>query len=130
MNTYILKDCDIDKRDPPLKFISRANPHNVRWGEMKLYLQAQVEARAMEVWGSEEKLQEEIKSREEKRIIAKTKKYQKQMKELRMNVRSSLYNKTSAAHVHKFDSEVYNESSDDYSHTCKTCGYSETFEKM
>ena len=130
MNTYILKDCDIDKRDPPLKFISRANPHNVRWGEMKLYLQVQVEARAMEVWGSEEKLQEEIESREEKRIVAKTKKYQKQMKELRMNVRSSLYNKTSATHVHEFDSEVYNEGNDDYSHTCKACGYSETFEKM
>jgi DNA-repair protein complementing XP-A cells len=39
---YLLKDCDLDKRPPPLKFISRKNPHNPRWGEMKLYLHLQV----------------------------------------------------------------------------------------
>lgn len=39
---YLLKDCDLDKRQPPLRFISRKNPHNVRWGEMKLYLHLQV----------------------------------------------------------------------------------------
>lgn len=42
MNEYLLKDCDIDKREPPLKFIRKKNPHNVRWGEMKLFLQVQV----------------------------------------------------------------------------------------
>lgn len=42
VSTYLLKDCDFDKRDPPLKFISKKNPHNVRWGEMKLYLKSQV----------------------------------------------------------------------------------------
>ena len=39
---YLMKDCDFDRREPPLKFISRKNPHNVRWGEMKLYLHLQV----------------------------------------------------------------------------------------
>lgn len=39
---YLLKDCDLDKRDPPLKCIKRKNPHNSNWGEMKLYLQIQV----------------------------------------------------------------------------------------
>lgn len=42
MNEYLLKDCDIDKREPPLKFIRKKNPHNVHWGEMKLFLQVQV----------------------------------------------------------------------------------------
>lgn len=39
---YLLKDCDLEKRDPPLKFIVKKNPHNVRWGSMKLYLELQV----------------------------------------------------------------------------------------
>lgn len=49
-NEYLLKDCDFDKREPPLKCIIRKNPHNVRWGEMKLYLHLQVEQRALQVW--------------------------------------------------------------------------------
>lgn len=39
---YLLKDCDFDLRSPPLKFILGKNPHNSRWGEMKLYLLLQV----------------------------------------------------------------------------------------
>lgn len=39
---YHLKDCDLDKREPILKFILRKNPHNPRWGDMKLYLHLQV----------------------------------------------------------------------------------------
>lgn len=38
---YLLKDCDFDKREPPLKFILRKNPHN-KHGNMKLYLRLQV----------------------------------------------------------------------------------------
>ncbi|XP_046662465.1 DNA repair protein complementing XP-A cells homolog [Homalodisca vitripennis] len=130
-NEFLLKDCDLDKREPILKFIVRKNPHNVRWGEMKLYLRKQIEARALEVWGSEEQLEKELELREEKRILAKTKKYNKNMKALRMNVRSSLFNKTtSASHEHDFGPETYNEDEDNYSHTCKTCQYEETFEKM
>lgn len=131
VNNYLLKDCDLDKRDPPLKFIRKKNPHNVRWGEMKLYLQVQVEKRALEIWGSEEKINEELEKREEKRVMAKTKKYNKQMKALRMDMRSSLYDRTSAAsHIHEFGPESYNEEDDTYTHACKTCEYVETFEKM
>lgn len=90
-----------------------------------------MEERALEVWGTKEKLEEEIEKREEKKVLAKSKKYHKQMKELRMSVRSSLYNKTLAAsHTHQFGSEVYNEDDDTYTHTCTTCSYEETFEKM
>jgi DNA repair protein len=41
-NLYLLKDCDLEKRDPPLKFIVKKNPHNAHWGSMKLYLELQV----------------------------------------------------------------------------------------
>lgn len=42
MKEYLLKDCDLDKREPILKYITRKNPHNSNWGMMKLYLQIQV----------------------------------------------------------------------------------------
>uniref|UniRef100_A0A182MIZ7 XPA C-terminal domain-containing protein n=1 Tax=Anopheles culicifacies TaxID=139723 RepID=A0A182MIZ7_9DIPT len=128
---YLLKDCDLDRRDPPLKYISRKNPHNVRWGEMKLYLHLQIEKRALEIWGSEEQLLREKAEREEKREFAKVKKYNKRLKALRMDVRSSLYDKTVQVHIHSYgDSEVYNAVDDNYTRTCESCGHSETYEKM
>lgn len=39
---YLLKDADFDMREPALKFILKKNPHNQRWGDMKLYLESQV----------------------------------------------------------------------------------------
>ncbi|XP_078048624.1 DNA repair protein complementing XP-A cells homolog Xpac [Augochlora pura] len=128
---YLLKDCDFDKREPILKYITKKNPHNSHWGEMKLYLQLQVEQRALEVWGSEEKLLEEKELRDTKREGTKIKKFNKKIKQLRMQVRSSMYDKTSkASHVHEFGGDTYNEEDDTYTHTCITCGYEETYEKM
>lgn len=49
---------------------------------MKIYFVGQIEKRALEVFGSEEKLEEEREKRDEKRIIAKTKKYNKNIKGL------------------------------------------------
>lgn len=37
-----MKDCDFDIRKPPLRFVSKKNPHNPRYGDMKLYLKLQV----------------------------------------------------------------------------------------
>ncbi|XP_046433683.1 DNA repair protein complementing XP-A cells homolog isoform X2 [Neodiprion fabricii] len=127
---YLLKDCDLDKREPPLKYIAKKNPHNVRWGEMKMYLHLQVEKRALEVWGSEEALLEEREKRDVKRQEGKIKKFNKKVKQLRMNVRSSMYDKTKASHTHEFGEDTYNEEDDNYSHTCETCGYEEIYEKM
>ena len=128
---YLLKDCDFDKREPPLKFITRRNPHNSNWGDMKLYLQLQIEQRALEVWGTEEKLLEEKELRDIKREGTKIKKFNKKIKQLRMQVRSSIYDKTTkASHTHEFGEDTYNEDNDTYTHTCVTCGYEETYEKM
>lgn len=128
---YLLKDCDFDKREPPLKYITKKNPHNVRWGDMKLYLHLQVEKRALEVWGSEEQLAEQHALRDEKRDKAKLKKFNKNMKQLRMEVRSSIYDKTTKVnHTHVYGEETYNEDEDNYSHTCTICGFVETYEKM
>ncbi|CAA9994141.1 unnamed protein product [Nesidiocoris tenuis] len=128
---YLLKDCDFDLREPPLKFISKKNPHKTSYGEMKLYLLPQVEARALEVHGSLEKIEQLHQERTEKRQIAKNKKYTKDLKKLRMSVRSSLFNKTSGPeHQHDFGDEVYDEEDDSYSRTCKTCDFVDKYEKM
>lgn len=128
---YLLKDCDLDKREPVLKYIVRKNPHNVNWGEMKLYLHLQIEQRALEVWGSEENLLKEKEARDIKREGAKIKKFNKKIKQLRMQVRSSLYDKTiKASHTHEFGEDTYNEEDDTYTHTCTICSYEETYEKM
>lgn len=128
---YLLKDCDLEKRPPPLQFISRKNPHNMARGDMKLYLQLQVEQRAVDVWGSMEQLQRQFELREEKNTVAKMRKYNKRMKELRMEVRSSLYTrKVITAHVHEYGEETYHAEDDTYSHICKLCSFKEVFEKM
>lgn len=128
---YLLKDCDLDRREPVLRYIVRKNPHNAHWGEMKLYLHLQIEQRALEVWGSEENLLKEKEARDVKREGVKIKKFNKKIKQLRMQVRSSVYDKTTkASHVHEFGEDTYNEEDDTYTHTCTSCGYEDTYEKM
>jgi len=132
---FLLRDGDFEKgeRDEefvPLKFILRKNPHNPRWGDMKLFLRMQVEERALQVWGSEEALEKEVEAREERQVVAKSKKYEKKMKELRKTVRSSLFTKSLGAHEHDWGEEAYHEATDEYSRTCVGCGHVNTYEKM
>ena len=39
---YVLRDGDFERDGTALKFIVRTNPHNPRWGQMKLFLESQV----------------------------------------------------------------------------------------
>ncbi|XP_019732358.1 DNA repair protein complementing XP-A cells [Hippocampus comes] len=128
---YLLKDCDLDKREPPLKFILKKNPHNPRWGDMKLYLKIHVEKRSMEVWGSEAALEEAKETREENREVQKQKRFNKKVKELRRAVRSSMWTKDTSAHQHEYGPEVVVDPEEDlYKKTCRTCGHELTYEKM
>ncbi|KAG8014434.1 DNA repair protein complementing XP-A cells-like protein [Nibea albiflora] len=128
---YLLKDCDLDKREPPLRFILKKNPHNPRWGDMKLYLKVQVEKRCMEVWGSEEALEEAKETREENREVQKQKRFNKKVKELRRAVRSSMWTKDTSVHQHQYGpEEVVDPEEDLYKKTCTTCGHELTYEKM
>ncbi|XP_045216541.2 DNA repair protein complementing XP-A cells homolog [Mercenaria mercenaria] len=127
---YMLKDADFDLREPSLKFILKKNPHNQRWGDMKLYLESQVKKRSLEVWDSEDKMEEARQQRQENKEKAKQKKFDKKVKDLRLAVRSSLLKKEKGLHQHEFGSESYDEDEDMYSKTCKTCNYTMTYEKM
>lgn len=128
---YLLKDCDLDKREPPLRFILKKNPHNSRWGDMKLYLKLQVEKRCLEVWGSDEALEEAREAREENREVQKQKRFNKKVKELRRAVRSSMWTKDTSAHQHEYGpEEVVDPDEDLYKKTCTSCGHELTYEKM
>jgi len=139
-NEFILKDLHFDTNAlrecggvevPALKFIVRKNPHNQTWGDMKLYLRMQVEKRALEVWGTEEALEEEHEKREDRRDQLKVKKFNKKLKALKMQVRGSLYKKVDiSVHEHEYGEEVYDEDEDQYSRTCKTCNHVHSYEKM
>ncbi|NP_956765.1 DNA repair protein complementing XP-A cells [Danio rerio] len=116
---YLLKDCDLDKREPPLRFILRKNPHNPRWGDMKLYLKTQVEKRSMEVWGSDEALEEAKETREENKEVQKQKRFNKKVKELRRTVRSSMFKKDTSIHQHDYGhDELLDEEEDSFSEKC------------
>ncbi|XP_043236538.1 DNA repair protein complementing XP-A cells homolog [Amphibalanus amphitrite] len=127
---YILKDEDFDKREPELRFITRRNPHNPRWGQMKLYLRLQIEERALQVWGSEEELERQHELRDKKKEKIKVNKFNKRVKELRMAVRSSVYKRDLTGHEHTYGEEVHNDADDTYTRTCTECDHSQTYEKM
>ncbi|KAI2811202.1 hypothetical protein BLOT_002375 [Blomia tropicalis] len=112
---YLLSDADLEMREPILKFLLKKNPRDyARHGYMKLYLLMQVEERALEVWGSEEKLEEERELREEKRDNRKRKKFDKEIKKMRMDARSSYYKKRlTETHEHEFGAEEPDSEADD-----------------
>lgn len=127
---YLLKDCDLDLRNPKLRYMLKKNPYHTR-GEMRLYLKYQIEERAVEVHGSEEKLEEELEKREERRTTKRQKTYDKKMKSLSMQVRSSLYKRNVGPHEHEYgEAECIDEDNDLYRKTCKTCGHKWEYEEM
>nr|VZI47586.1 unnamed protein product [Spirometra erinaceieuropaei] len=127
---YLLNDVDLDVRTPVLRCIFKRNPHNATWGDMRLYLEAQVAARSLEIWGSEAALEAERARRSTQRENLKLKSFEKKLKTLRMQTRSSLFSKKSEQHEHSFGSETYDEAKDIYFKTCTTCNFVVEFEKL
>jgi len=129
---YCLKNCDLDMREPVLRFIVRKNPRDDKWGDMKLYLESQVRERSLVVWGDEEKLQDYKDKLEGDREKKKLKKYEKRVKDMRQSIRTSTWQKDLSHHTHEYDSqdETYDEEEDMYSKKCKTCDHVLKYEKM
>ncbi|NP_001411784.1 DNA repair protein complementing XP-A cells homolog isoform 2 [Mus musculus] len=126
---YLLKDCDLEKREPALRFLVKKNPRHSQWGDMKLYLKLQVVKRALEVWGSQEALEDAKEVRQENREKMKQKKFDKKVKELRRAIRSSVWKRETTTHQHKYGPEE-NLEDDMYRKTCTLCGHELTYEKM
>lgn len=129
---YILRDEDLDERPPPLPYISRKNPHRKHStaSSMRLYLRLQVEQRALVVWGTEGALEEALEQREQKRDTIKRNKLRRNIKALRMEMRSSVYRRDVTRHEHTFGEEEYNAAEDTYSRVCTECKHVQTYEKM
>lgn len=126
---YLLKDCDFDARPPPLLCVRRRNPHRTRFAEMRLYLRVQVEQRALDVWGSLEALQAEQATRTERRRCAAATHERRRLRNLRMDVRSSLFDRTRETHEHVYGPERYRADDDVYERACE-CGHLLVYEKM
>ncbi|VDD91548.1 unnamed protein product [Enterobius vermicularis] len=129
---YMLKDCDLDLRKPVLRYISKKNPHNPRYGEMKLYLKAQLEERCLELYESWENFEAVKKSKAAQKEELAEKRFEKKIKVMRAQVRGTMGQKAerSKLHVHKFGDESYDKKRDEYKKTCKDCGYEMFYEKM
>ncbi|UJR08305.1 hypothetical protein I4U23_012576 [Adineta vaga] len=128
---YLLTDYDLDKREPLLKCVEKKNPHNHRWGTMRLYLRCQIQRLSDQI--HEGKTEEKVLEREEKKSEKKRKKYEKQVEQLRLDVRSSLQTKRiKTLHEHIYDEKTtkYDEKKDLYIKTCIECGYQYEYEEM
>jgi len=128
---YLLTDYDLDKREPILKCIEKKNPHNQRWGIMRLYLRCQIQRLSNQI--HEGKTEEKLVEREEKKAENKRKKYEKQVEKLRLDVRTSLQTKRiKTVHEHIYDEKniQYDEQTDMHTKTCLECGYQYQYEEM
>ncbi|XP_039760065.1 DNA repair protein complementing XP-A cells homolog [Pararge aegeria] len=96
---------------------------------MRLYLRAQLEQRARDVWGSDAALELERAARVERRERAERTAAGRRLRALRMDVRSSLFASARAPHEHEFGPEAYDAQADVYRREC-ACGHAETYEKM
>ncbi|CAI5440050.1 unnamed protein product [Caenorhabditis angaria] len=131
-NLYLLKDCDLDLRKPILRFWAKKNPHNPRYGDMKLYLKLQVEARAIEVHGSLEQIELKKELKEQAKEVRSEKQFEKKLKTLRQQIKGASSHTTKIAsgpHRHVFGNEKHI-GNDLWKRTCETCDYEEEFEKM
>ncbi|CAH8461866.1 unnamed protein product [Schistosoma mattheei] len=127
---YLLNDVDLDIREPKLNYLLKRNPHNSSWGDMRLYLEAQIAERALEIWGSEDALEKEREKRLKRNEESKLKNYSKKVKELKLQTRSSLYTRVHKSHEHVFGPEKYDSKSDIYYKCCIECDYKSTYEKL
>lgn len=78
-NEYILTDEELADSSL-LPSISRKNPHNPRWTDMKLYLRRQVRDFAIRKHGSEDAIKEALANRNESRTDRKSKQFLKKLK--------------------------------------------------
>lgn len=78
-NEYLLTDEEL--ADVALMpSISRKNPHNPRWADMKLYLRIQVRDFAINKYGCEESIKDALAAKNENRTDRKSKQFLKKLK--------------------------------------------------
>ena len=130
---YLLLDTDLDVQFEGLRCIEKKNPHNERWGIMKLYLRYQVEKISYERYGGEQGLEEEIAKRFADKQKLQEKRQKNKVTKLRKQTLTSLWRTPDETHEHKYGEEQECSDGDDegmWKKVCETCGFVLTFEKM
>ena len=94
-NDYLLTDPEL--RDPELlPRMEKPNPYKKNWMPMMLFLRCQVEAYAFQrKWGSEDKMDEEWKRREEAKKRKKDDKFRGKLRELKRRTRVEAFKRES-----------------------------------
>ena len=155
LQEYLLTDGQLSKAQGGLGCMAITNPSDSRFGDMKLYLRAQVETLALQTWHSEEELLLEKERRRESRLQKAEAKRKAPggrgdrggvsgscdggssvdgAKKRRVDpeeTRAVLAKLAPPLHVHRFldENEVYDEATDLWTRRCE-CGHSETYERM
>lgn len=129
---YLLTDDDLN-RAPKLKYISKQNPHvHDYYSEMRLYLELQVEERAMEIWGSRENIEEEKRLRKQRIAlgpeVSSVLEHRDLMEKKRKQMKALLHGPNRdriPSHSHKFGEKTIDRSNNTYTRVC-SCGLDET----
>ncbi|CAD5212042.1 unnamed protein product [Bursaphelenchus xylophilus] len=126
---YALKDEDLDHRKPVLRYQAKKNPHNPRYGDMKLYLLSQVEERAKQVHGSLEQVQLTKDERREKREAQANKRFENRIKAMRREMRPDVVLSNNEIHEHEYGPEE-SDGTGNFWMICKTCEYKNEYERL
>lgn len=129
---YLLKDCDLDQRRPPLRFVTKKNPHNPRYGDMKLYLRVQLEKRALDLYGSWQNLANTKELKEKNKEVNSERRFEKKIKRMRKEVQGSGIQIKELAHVHVFTNaeQESEQKNGKFIKTCSLCGYILHYEEL
>lgn len=149
---YLLTDRQLSRAQGGLGCLTQKNPHDSRYGDMKLFLRAQVEQLALQTWGTAEALFDEKERRTQERL-AKADARKRKAAGLDAGVpnpasrrssgvakagtSSSKGNPSTGAvqqayvtHTHTFlDDETYDEATDMWTKRC-ACGFEVQYEKI
>ena len=148
---YLLTDRQLDQQYGGLGCLVQPNPHDSRFGDMKLYLRSQAEQLALQVWGSDEGLFDEKERRAEERqrkaaarkrkseagggtsstlTIGGSKKRPIAGAARGATSTTSVPRMATAPHRHVFlPDETYDEATDTWTKRC-ACGFEVTYERM
>mmetsp|Transcript_44161 Transcript_44161/g.88269 ORF Transcript_44161/g.88269 Transcript_44161/m.88269 type:complete len:187 (-) Transcript_44161:50-610(-) len=138
---YLLTDRQLSREQGGLGCLVQPNPHDRRYGDMKLFLRSQVEQLALQAWGSDEGLFTEKERRCDERLQkAAARKRKAESRELvganstkgkRLGSgAAALERLATAAHRHEFlADETYDAERDLWTKRC-ACGFEVQYERM
>ncbi|CCD26632.1 DNA repair protein RAD14 NDAI_0I00630 [Naumovozyma dairenensis CBS 421] len=104
---YFLTDPELNDEEL-FHRLEKPNPHSGTFARMQLFVRCEIEAFAFKKWDGEDGLDKEWQRREEGKSMRREKKYQQQIKQMRIKTRAQEYTKKllekkhGILHVHEF----------------------------